>query len=225
MRSFGSVIISGVIISSVAVALLALGMQPAAAQPTAPEELYAEAQSRETALRAELATAGRDRRQSVPASGTHVDRCLSGHRPHLFFGEIADDALWQGAGLSDELFQRFGDALDRDTAVRLLQQLAKRFPASPFSPQTRARIARLSAAPAKSASAAAAAAPPVTPPVGTPARVAVDRAAATASPTPTPTPGTTSAAPVRPVCRRRTGRASRSYQRPPRQQRYRLRRR
>jgi N-acetylmuramoyl-L-alanine amidase len=170
MRSFGSVIVSGV-----AVALLALGVHPAAAQPTAPQVLFAEAQNREAALRTELATAAVTEgspllRRARTLIGAYQDIA------RLFSpSEIADDALWQGAGLSDELFQRFGDAIDRDTAVRLLQQLAKRFPASPFSPQTRARIARLSAAPVKGASPAAGAAPPSTSPPGALAGAAVDR--------------------------------------------------
>jgi N-acetylmuramoyl-L-alanine amidase len=101
----------------------------------------------------------------------------------------ADDALSHGGLLAADAFARFGEATDRDTAVRLLKSLSTRFPSSPLARQSSARLNTLEKEPPATAPSAAGAAPPVatTPsPVAAPApnpvaRPAQPPAAATAS--------------------------------------------
>ena len=55
----------------------------------------------------------------------------------------ADDALWQAALLAGDAFWSFGETLDRQTALRLLSDLAGRFPASSLNTRAPAYRDRL----------------------------------------------------------------------------------
>jgi N-acetylmuramoyl-L-alanine amidase len=55
----------------------------------------------------------------------------------------ADNALWQAAGLADDLYQRAGQEADRRTAIRLLQLLVKGYPSSSLRFGAQARLAAL----------------------------------------------------------------------------------
>ena len=77
-----------------------------------------------------------------------------------------DNALWQGANLALLAHERFGEAEDERTAVRLLTQLRTQYPASSLVPGAVALLREREAARAVPAAAApAAAAPALTPPV------------------------------------------------------------
>ena len=52
----------------------------------------------------------------------------------------SDNALWQGANLALFAFERFGQALDRETAQRLLTQLVSSYPSSSLVAQAKAII-------------------------------------------------------------------------------------
>jgi hypothetical protein len=128
--------------AAAACAVLAVSAAGLVAQPSNPEALYVEALARETALRQEIDVA-------VPAVGTplllRVRTLIGAYQDisRLFrASEIADDALWQAARLSDEAFRARGDATDRDTALRLYRRLAAGFPASPFVRQAEPHAAR-----------------------------------------------------------------------------------
>ena len=49
----------------------------------------------------------------------------------------SDNALWQAGRLALDAFERFGDPQDRQTGVRLLQSLARNYPASKLARRVR----------------------------------------------------------------------------------------
>ncbi len=122
--------------------LLALLVAPAshAGQRAAasPGEAYSAALGREQALHASVhkgAAPLRDYRAVVSAFEDVV-------RKHPASGYV-DDALWHGAGVAREAFERFGDDRDRATARRMLALLVSDYPLSPFVPKARDLVSRL----------------------------------------------------------------------------------
>ena len=108
-----------------------------------PRELYASAMSREQALRAVADKAGaslKDYRAVVGAFDEVV-------RKHPASGFV-DDALWRGAGVAREAFERFGDDRDRATARRMLALLVSDYPLSSYVPKARDLVKRLEQRPA-----------------------------------------------------------------------------
>jgi N-acetylmuramoyl-L-alanine amidase len=126
--------------------LAALAMAAAAwcANATAEEAdhlLYTSALSRERAVRATLQgtpsrdVALKDIHAIVTAYQTLVRRFpASGY---------SDDALWQAGRLELDAFARFGEARDRDNAVRLLHRLAADYPASRLAKRVPETLAAL----------------------------------------------------------------------------------
>lgn len=55
----------------------------------------------------------------------------------------ADNALWQGASLAEEAYQKLGRAADRARALRLYEWLIKEYPHSPLVKRAKARMAPL----------------------------------------------------------------------------------
>jgi N-acetylmuramoyl-L-alanine amidase len=112
-------------------------------------ELYQEALTRERVLRKELSAL----RPGETAPGL-VDRIrvmvVSYEDIARLFpaGEYSDNALWQGALLASDVFARWADPIDRTMALRLLNALPARFPASPYAAQVPAHVERLQRAPA-----------------------------------------------------------------------------
>ena len=82
-----------------------------------------------------------------------VDRYWSFVRRYPTSG-FSDNVLWQGANLSADAFQRFGEDRDKHRAVQLFQWLRDQYPHSPFRTQASARIAQLETAAAGEARAA-----------------------------------------------------------------------
>jgi N-acetylmuramoyl-L-alanine amidase len=150
--------------------LAAVTLQGQSSDPTA---LYQQALRRETLLRQEL-----DAANAGTAGGLLLDRIriLVGSFEDLarLFSksEISDDALSRGGMLSADAFVKFGEAADRDTAMRLLTQLPSRFPKSPLTKQAAARVQSLEGArptaPPPAPSASSATSPSSTRPASTP---------------------------------------------------------
>jgi N-acetylmuramoyl-L-alanine amidase len=155
---------------AVGVALLLALVGPGLhAQSTQAASLYAEAMTREAALRKEmdghrpntaaepllrrirvLVGSYRDMARLFPASG------------------YSDNALWEGGMLAADAYWHFGEPVDRTTALSLLKALPARFPTSSLAKQVPAQVARLeeaarsrvpAAMPAASVPAAATSAP------------------------------------------------------------------
>jgi N-acetylmuramoyl-L-alanine amidase len=133
-------------------------------------DLYAAAVSREQALRTAADKGGaslRDYRAVVNAFEVVV-------RKHPTSGYV-DNALWRGAAVAREAFERFGDDRDRATARRMLALLVSDYPVSPYVPKARDLVSRLEPAAAASErpnpppQASAPAPPPPTKPAPSPA--------------------------------------------------------
>lgn len=141
--------------SLLAVLLLTGAGQPAPGPPATPRDLYTAAVAREQALR---------------ARGGKTEATLKDYRAVVFAYEevvrrfpqsgYVDNALWQGAAVAREAFERFGQPRDRATARRMLALLASDYPVSPFVPKAREAVKEIDdqarqAAPAKPAAAPA----------------------------------------------------------------------
>jgi N-acetylmuramoyl-L-alanine amidase len=149
MRSFGRALVVGVLLLACSPALRAQESQSAA--------LLKEAGSRETALRRELDALqpGAD-----PAPLLRRVRILVGAYEDMWrlfpTSGYSDNALWQGATLSADVFWQFGEAVDRTTALRMLQTLTTRFPTSSLVKNAPPLVKRLEAARPSAASTTAA---------------------------------------------------------------------
>ena len=166
--------------SVLAVVLCGAVALTAGAQSADQAGLFKEAALRDAALRRELATA----RPGTAAPTQQRIRTLVGAFEDLarIFPATgqADKALWQGASLSADTFFKFGDEVDRATAVRLLASLSNGYPGSSYARQAAPLGQRLqdsrTAAPAASSPKTTAAAPsangartaPATSPVAAP---------------------------------------------------------
>ena len=129
-------------------------------QSSDPAALFQQALRRETLLRQELATV----RPGAPG-GVLLERIrvLIGSYEDLarLFAksESSDDSLSHGGMLAADAFAQFGEASDRETALRMLRSLSARFPASALAKTAAARVRTLEAAKPGTAMATAAAAP------------------------------------------------------------------
>jgi N-acetylmuramoyl-L-alanine amidase len=139
-------------------------------------ELYSAALGKEQALRAAAEKSGaplKDYRAAVNAFDEVVRRYpASGY---------VDDALWRGANVARDAFERFGDDRDRATARRMLALLVSDYPASPFVPKARDLVSRLEPRPA--------AGEKPSPPSQVPASTPPARPAPSPTPAPVPTRG------------------------------------
>lgn len=123
------------LIASSIVALLA--SQPIAAATA--RQMYAAALARERALRSALTGSG-------PTTPTlaHLRDVVAGYealaRRYPTSG-YSDNALWQAAWLASDAFDRFGNAQDRRTSVRLLDALVAKYPTSSLHPKAQAQLA------------------------------------------------------------------------------------
>ena len=125
----------GIRASVLAVVLCGAVALTAGAQSADQAGLFKEAALRDAALRRELATA----RPGTAAPTQQRVRTLVGAFEDLarIFPATgqADKALWQGASLSADTFFKFGDEVDRATAVRLLASLSNGYPGSSYARQ------------------------------------------------------------------------------------------
>ena len=172
-------------------ALLAAGMLMAgllpgqgAATPAVPvESMYADAVAKESAVH----TALNDVNATdvvLKAVRTVVSDYEAIVRAFPASG-YSDDALWRGGLVSLDAFNRFADPHDRETAIRLLRQLASQYPTSRLARYVPEVLASISLAPspgrpaqrAAAAGSAAVAAPHAPPPVPAPASAGVPVAA------------------------------------------------
>jgi N-acetylmuramoyl-L-alanine amidase len=132
-------VIQPLCVSLLAALVLAGGGQPGPSAPATAAELYNAAVTREQALHAgsgKTRPALKDYRAVIAAYDTVVRRFpTSGY---------VDNALWQGAAVASEAFQRFGDERDRVSARRMLQLLVSDYPVSPFVPKARDILKQMS---------------------------------------------------------------------------------
>ena len=111
---------------------------PAAAADSA-ESIYGRALGRERELRDDISGATLAQLRAVVRTYESVVRRFprSGY---------CDNALWQGAGLSVLVFERFDKAADKQTALRLLTLLRDGYPSSPFRARATQQINELEVA-------------------------------------------------------------------------------
>ena len=157
---FGRIVESGLRRIRPLLILLALAAVTLQGQSSDPAALYQQALRRETLLRQEM-----DAAKAGTSGGLILDRIriLVGSFEDLarLFSksDVSDDSLSHGGMLSADAFDTFGEAADRATAIRLLEQIAVRFPKSPLIKAAAARVQALQdARPAPAA--AARSAPP-----------------------------------------------------------------
>ena len=149
-------------------------------QSTDSGALFEQALRRESLLRQELETA----RGGAPG-GVLLERIrvLVGSYEDLarLFAksESSDDSLSHGGMLAADAYVKFGEANDRETALRLLRSLSSRFPASPLAKQAATRVRALESGRPAPPVAAVAAVPASAAPLSAPAA-----SAAPTSPTP-----------------------------------------
>lgn len=129
-------------IIAIAAAVALGGAAPAHAAQSA-KDMYESALVREGAVRATFA----DAQQSAGAldevrSVVTAYRALVRRYPASGY---SDNALWQAGVLSIDAFTRFGDEQDRETGIRLLQQLATGYPSSSLAKRASDELAALRA--------------------------------------------------------------------------------
>jgi N-acetylmuramoyl-L-alanine amidase len=126
--------------------MLTAGGQAGQSTPPTPGDLYTAAVTREQAMRASSGKPGpalKDYRAVITAYDAVVRRFpTSGY---------VDNALWQGAAVANEAFQRFGEERDLATARRMLQLLVSDYPVSPFVPKAREILKQIGDRPPSSA--------------------------------------------------------------------------
>jgi N-acetylmuramoyl-L-alanine amidase len=135
---------------------------------------YETALDRETRVREDLATLA-DAAAS-PQTTSEAGRTIAAYEALVGRYPIsgyADNALFNAAGIADLLYQRFGRAKDRRTAIRLYGRVGREYPASSLARRAKEALARLDAA-------AAAEARATNPPAATMPGPAVSRARLTA---------------------------------------------
>jgi N-acetylmuramoyl-L-alanine amidase len=177
---------SGRRLRSIAI-LVALAAVTLHGQSSDPAALFQQALRRETLLRQELDTA-----RAGASGGVLLDRVrvLVGSYEDLarLFAksESSDDSLSHGGMLAADAFAHFGEATDRETALRLLRSLSARFPASALAKAAAARVKALETAKPGPVSAIAAAAPVTVPVSAPPASAPPPAAAPPVAPVPPP---------------------------------------
>ena len=131
------------------------------AQRSNASQLYAEAMTRETALRREIDALKDPARGAALLQRTRVLVGTYEDIARLFPASgYSDNALWQGGMLAADAFWAFGEAADRGRAIQLLNALTTRFPASSRVREVPPQIARLTAATATPSTRAAGATRP-----------------------------------------------------------------
>jgi len=160
--------IERVVLATILAALMASAAP--AAVPESAESIYTRALSRERELREGPSGASLAQLRSVVALYEAVVRRYpkSGY---------CDNALWQGANVALLAFERFEQAADRRTAVRLLTLLREGYPSNPLRGRAGEELASINTVRAPSAASPAAVPPPpvaaVPVPVPTPSTVAL----------------------------------------------------
>jgi N-acetylmuramoyl-L-alanine amidase len=175
--------------SVIACVLALLVASPAAgAAPTA-KQRYVAARAREQALRTTWTRDDGANAQPAPATAKEAHAIIVAYetivRRHPTSG-YCDNALWQAGELAADLFAVSQDLSDRQTAVRLLEFLAREYPTSSLAARAADQARRLqSAAPAHAPNAAKSAEPSPrgreTPPNAVPARRAGSNPASTSA--------------------------------------------
>ena len=113
--------------------LLAGASSPTAAQPV--RDLYERAQVRERTVRETESPTLQQIRNAVAAYERVVLRYPA--------SSYCDNALWQGGNLSMLAFERFGNAADKQTSIRLFTLLTTEYPSSSFVRRARTTLADL----------------------------------------------------------------------------------
>jgi N-acetylmuramoyl-L-alanine amidase len=162
MRSFGKPTIVCALLTAVVVTLHSQSSDPAT--------LYQQALRREAVMRQELEAV----RTGVQGSALlERIRVLIGSyedMARLFAtSDAGDDSLSHAGMLAADAFARFGESVDRDTALRILKSLPARFPASPLLRDASTRVRALEGAKPPPQAAKASMAPASTP-TSTPAQ-------------------------------------------------------
>jgi N-acetylmuramoyl-L-alanine amidase len=200
--------IERIVLATVLAALMA-GAAPAAA-PESAEAIYSRALGRERELRESPSGATLAQLRWVVARYESV--------VHRFpRSGYCDNALWQGANVALLAYERFEQAADRRTAIRLLILLREGYPSSPLRSRAGEQLASLNAgrtatalAPSVSAPAASAAPPPppapanqalIAPPETIVSRQAPEPPIAASSPALAPASATTGVATIRDIRR------------------------
>jgi N-acetylmuramoyl-L-alanine amidase len=175
--------------------ILVMTMVTLHGQSSDPATLFQQALRRETLLRQDLDAAGKH--TPAPLLLDRI-RVLVGSYEDLarLFGSsaTADDSLSHGGMLAADAFARFGEAADRDVAVRLLKSLSTRFPASPLAKQASTRLKTIEGV----RPAVTVAASPAPPPTASPA-APLPSPATPSTPTRTAAPAPASSTPAGPV--------------------------
>jgi N-acetylmuramoyl-L-alanine amidase len=136
MRSFANASVVCVLLTTVVVTLHGQSSDPAT--------LYQQALRREAVLRQEMEAA----RPGAPG-GVVLERIrvLIGSyedMARLFAAtNTGDDSLSHAGMLAADAYTRFGETVDRDTALRILKSLSARFPSSPLLKDATARVRAL----------------------------------------------------------------------------------
>jgi N-acetylmuramoyl-L-alanine amidase len=130
--------------------VLVLAMTPTAGvlraqTPAAPvppvERLYADAAAEEKAVKTALAAP--DAAATVLKAVRTVVADFENVARRYPSSGYSDDALWRAARMSISAFDKFGDVLDRKAAIRLLQDLAVRYPTGKLARQVPQQLAAL----------------------------------------------------------------------------------
>jgi len=138
------------------------GASPAWAQTA--QVRYERALERESPLRARLDTRTDPSPSVRAATLREISRLVTSYEAivrRFPRSGYSDNALWQGAGLSEAAYRRFARPDDRARAVKLYDWLIREYPSSPFVRRARAQVAGLEQA--KSIEAAVLPAPSASP--------------------------------------------------------------
>ena len=117
---------------------------PAAAQTA--RARYEAALAREATVRAQLDLADDPSTAERTRILREVTRVVAGYEGvvrRFPTSGYCDNALWQGAGLAEAAYRRFGRADDRGKAVQLYNWLAREYPASGLARRARTQVAGL----------------------------------------------------------------------------------
>jgi N-acetylmuramoyl-L-alanine amidase len=157
MRSFASLIVSSLVLAS---------MQGVQAQSSSSKAIYTDALARERVLRLSM-----DEEKATPAPTALLEQVraliddyerMSRRFPASGY---MDNALWQAALLAADSFWTWGEAEDKETALRMFSALGSRFPTSSLVAQSPSHVTRLKQArPQPSEPAARVSLPPSAPP-------------------------------------------------------------
>lgn len=140
----------GLLFAAGVAALCVVGLFPSATASAAPQTarvLYERAAAKDRAVRAAMA----ETRGSQAVTPASIRDAIAAYRlvvwRHPTSG-YCDNALWQGAQLAIEAYDRFAQQPDRQAALSLLRMLVKEYPTSRFVSRARAAATRMEALPA-----------------------------------------------------------------------------